>query len=193
MKNVIRLTTVIALFFATTINATNAKLGLTPNAAKTLTFSLDDIKQETVIRLIDAEGNVIYTEDIITKEAYIKRFDLSKLDKGNFYLKVENDLREITYDIELGDVDVIIKKRKENTKPVFREKGSIVFLNLLNLEKKTVTIKVVDSLNRVVFEETVKDEAIVEKVFNFEDAFEDKYVVIVSDNQETYYKNVTVK
>jgi hypothetical protein len=193
MKNVIKLTTVIALFIATTINAANVKLGLTPNAAKTLTFSLNDIKQETTIKLIDAEGKMIYTEGITAKEAYIKRFDLGKLEKGNFYLEVENELRVITYDLELGDTAVVIKKRKEKSKPVFREKGSIVFLNLLNLEKKTIRIKVVDSLDRVVFEETVKDEAIVEKVFNFEDAFEDKYTLIVSDNKETYYKNISIK
>jgi len=193
MKNVFKLTAVIALFLTTSINASETKLGLTPNATKSLTFSLDTNNQETAIRLIDSEGNIIFSEEVANKETYLKRFDLSKLEKGMFYLEVEDDLREIVYNIELGDLNVVIKDRHENAKPVFRKSGKVVYLNLLNLEKKAVKITITDSADRVVFEETVKDEALVGKVFNFDGAYDDTYQVVVVDNNDTYYENIVVK
>lgn len=193
MKNVFKLTAVIALFLTTSINASETKLGLTPNATKSLTFSLDTNNQETAIRLVDSEGNVIFTEEVANKKTYLKRFDLSKLEKGMFYLEVENDLREIVYNIELGDLNVVIKDRSENAKPVFRKSGKVVYLNLLNLEKKAVKITITDSADRVVFEETVKDEALVGKVFNFDGAYDDTYQVVVVDSNDTYFENIVVK
>ncbi len=77
--------------------------------------------------------------------------------------------------------------------PVFIKKGEKLFVNLLNLDQEKVTIKVVDSEGRVVFIETMKGDLVIEKAFNFENAFENAYTVIVIDNQETFKEIVEVK
>ncbi|MEM1259762.1 MAG: hypothetical protein AAGC45_08395 [Bacteroidota bacterium] len=77
--------------------------------------------------------------------------------------------------------------------PVFKKKGNKLFLNLLNLDQEKVTIKVVDSEGRVVFIETMKGDLVIEKAFNFENAFENKYTVYVVDNNETFKETVEVK
>jgi len=83
-------------------------------------------------------------------------------------------------------------KRSENTKPVFRKKGSRLFLNLLNLDGKDVQIKVYDSDNRTLFSEVIENESIVTKAFNFESAHEDRYTVVVKDGKNTYYDYIVV-
>ncbi|MGB5227426.1 MAG: hypothetical protein WBN55_04135 [Eudoraea sp.] len=83
-------------------------------------------------------------------------------------------------------------KRSENTKPVFRKKGSRLFLNLLNLDGKDVQIKVYDSDNRTLFSEVIENESIVTKAFNFESAYEDRYTVVVKDGKNTYYDYIVV-
>ncbi|MGB5430925.1 hypothetical protein [Eudoraea sp.] len=83
-------------------------------------------------------------------------------------------------------------KRSENTKPVFRKKGSRLFLNLLNLDGKDVQIKVYDSDNRTLFSEVIENESIVTKAFNFESAHEDRYTVVVKDEKNTYYDYIVV-
>lgn len=83
--------------------------------------------------------------------------------------------------------------KKETTRPVFRKKGDKLYMNLLNLDLQKVNIKVVDSENRVVFNEVIEGELIIEKAFNFEQAFEDNYTVVVKDSEGTYREKLSVK
>jgi len=78
------------------------------------------------------------------------------------------------------------------TKSIFEEKEDKVFVNLYNLDKEEVEIKIYDSQNRVVYTETITDSLLVKKVFNFEDAFEDSYTLVIKKQGETYKKNILV-
>ncbi|MBT8186255.1 MAG: hypothetical protein HKP38_03480 [Croceitalea sp.] len=82
---------------------------------------------------------------------------------------------------------------KFSADPVFSKKGNKIFLNILNLDQEKVTIRVYDSANRLVYKETLKGELIVEKVFNFESAFEDDYTIVVVDNNQTFKEVIEVK
>ena len=83
--------------------------------------------------------------------------------------------------------------KKETTRPVFKKKGDVLYMNLLNLDLEKVSIKVYDSNNRVVFKEVLDGKLVVEKAFNFKKAFEDSYTVIVKDSEGTYKEKVLVK
>ncbi len=80
----------------------------------------------------------------------------------------------------------------EITKSIFKEKEDKVFVNLYNLDKEKVEIKIYDSQNRVVYTETIVDSMLVRKVFNFKDAFEDSYTLVIKKQGETYKKNILV-
>ncbi len=77
--------------------------------------------------------------------------------------------------------------------PVFTRKGQMILLNILNLDQEKVTIKVYDSEGRVVFKEIVKGELIIEKAFSFEEAYADKYTVVVIDNNQSFKERIEVK
>ncbi|MEM1340177.1 MAG: hypothetical protein AAF634_16305 [Bacteroidota bacterium] len=77
--------------------------------------------------------------------------------------------------------------------PVFTKKGNKLFMNLLNLGQQKVTIKVIDSEGRIVYIETVKGELVIEKAFNFENAFKNEYTVLVVDAEDTFKEVVEVK
>ena len=78
-------------------------------------------------------------------------------------------------------------------KPYFRKTENKLFMNFFNQEMGDVQIKVIDSENRVVFNETLKNTLVVEKAFNFSSAVQDSYKVIVKDGNETYYEYYVVK
>jgi len=80
-----------------------------------------------------------------------------------------------------------------NFDPVFKKKGDKLFINVLNLDQNNITLKVYDSAGRVVFKETIKGELIVEKAFNFENAYEDSYTVLVIDDKKTFKERFQVK
>lgn len=193
MKKVVRTVAMIALMFVTATSIANEeKLSLeTKKESKSLVFELDSKAQETAIRLFDAANQVLYSEDI-SNESYAKKFNLMNLENGFYYFTTEDSLKKIIYTIEVDGSNVTILKRKENTKPVFRKENGMVYLNLLNLDKKDVKIEVFDSSNRLVFSEKRVNEMIIEKAFNFSKAYADNYTVVVRDSQNTYYEDIVV-
>jgi len=78
-------------------------------------------------------------------------------------------------------------------KPYFRKTDNRLFLNFFNKEMSDVQIRVLDSENRIVYKETLKDVLVVEKAFNFSTAEKDSYKVIVKEENETYFEYYVVK
>ena len=193
MRKVVRTAAMIALLFTTTVGMANEpKLSVVPNEnVKSFVYELDAQSGRTTIKFMDAEQNVIFFE-AVEKGGYAKKFDLSKLKDGLYFFKSEDDLTTVSYTISVKGDDVEVIDRKENSKPVFRVKEKMVYLNLLNLNSEDVQIYVYDSSNRLVFSETREDEMVIEKAFDFTKAFEGEYTLVVRDSKETYYKAVTV-
>ena len=83
--------------------------------------------------------------------------------------------------------------KKETTRPVFKKKGDVLYMNLLNLDLEKVKIRVYDSNYRLVFGEVIEGEMVIQKAFNFEKAYEDQYTVVVKDSEGTYRERLEVK
>ena len=193
MKTNLKFTTMIAFMFATVVGlAKEPKLSLmTEGQSKSLIVELDSKNKKTFLKILDENKNIIFSEKIATT-SYTKKFDLNELENGSYYIELDDSLRTLVYPISVENKEVKILKRIENTKPVFRKKGSMLFLNLLNLDGEDVQIKVFDSDNRTLFSEVIKNESIVTKAFNFETAHEDRYTVVVKDGENTYYEDIAV-
>ncbi len=195
MKSILKTSTAIAVLLCSLTGlAKEPMLRLTHKEdVRTLTFRLDTPSKETVIRFFDNLGNTIYSEKTGDVATYGKKFDLMKLADGYYFLEVEDSFKEIVYTIEVSTEDAKVINKEEKLKPVFRKKGNRLFLNLLNPKESNVEIKVLDSSNRVIYREVVEGQLVVEKAINFENAFEDNYTVVVSNEGNTYYENISVE
>ncbi|MGB5818147.1 MAG: hypothetical protein WBG90_01590 [Saonia sp.] len=195
MKTVLKFTVAIAMMFSTiTALANEPKLYLVANKdAKSLVFQLDAQTKETSIKFIDADNQIIYSDNIKDAYDYTKKFDLSKLNDGEYTFEMEDMLRTITYDITIKKDDMEILKKRENTKPFFRRKGDMLYLNLLNLDHDAIEVKVYDSQNSLILKQALGNGLIIEKAFNFEKAFEDSYTLVLKDNDDTYYQEVIIE
>lgn len=194
MKKVVRSIAVVALMFvAATSMAKEPKLSVANTTEKSLIFEMEDPSKQTIISIQDAEGVIIYSENVADVATYLKKFDLRNLPNGDYVLRVEDTLKVTVFEFDINDSKVSIAEKKENVKPVFKKNGQKVFLNLLNSDKEEVKITIYDSVNRVVFKETVSNTFLVEKAFNFEKAYEDTYRVVVTNGVDTYYENISVK
>lgn len=183
----------IALMFTTVVGmAREPKLSLVTNGqSKSLVVELDTQHDETFLKIIDEDQNIIFSEKV-SETSYSKKFDLNELENGSYYFKLDDSLRTLVYPIRVENKEVKILKRIENTKPVFRKKGEMLFLNLLNLDSEDVQIKVFDSNNRTLFKEVIKNETVITKAFNFESAYEDHYTVVVKEGKNIYYEDIVV-
>ncbi len=193
MKLNLKFTAVIALMFTTVVGmAREPKLSLVTNGqSKSLVVELDTQHDKTFLKIIDEDQNIIFSEKV-SETSYSKKFDLNELENGSYYFKLDDSLRTLVYPIRVENKEVKILKRIENTKPVFRKKGEMLFLNLLNLDSEDVQIKVFDSNNRTLFKEVIKNETVITKAFNFESAYEDHYTVVVKEGKNIYYEDIVV-
>ena len=77
--------------------------------------------------------------------------------------------------------------------PIFKKKGDKLLVSLLNLEQKDVMIRIYDNEGRVVYKEVLEGKLVIEKAFNFENAFENDYTVVVTENKKSFKETVAVK
>lgn len=193
MKKIIRTIAAVAMLIATTTVMANELKLATDGISKSLVFEWDAQFADTTIKIEDQNGNIVFSDDIIEVDKYVKRFDLAQLPQGGYFLKVENAMREVVYAINVTKNDVSILSEEENLKPVYRKEDGKVYLSLLNLDKSDVKVSVVDASSRVLFTESFEKELIVEKTFNFKEALEGDYTLVVMDGGSTYYETVSVK
>ena len=192
MKKVIRTAAAIALLFvSTTIMAKEPKLSSEVNS-KNVIFQWDNQMGDASVRIVDDKGNIIYSDNLNKIDTYIKNFNLETLEEGNYLLEVENSMREINYFIEVTKNDAVIVDSEENLKPFYKRQNGLVFLNFMNYDMEEVKITIYDACGRKLFRETIKDSLIVEKAFNFNDAFEGVYTIIIRSDSQTFYKTVVI-
>ncbi|WP_394750423.1 hypothetical protein [Spongiimicrobium salis] len=195
MKTTLKFTAILALVLCANLGyASNAKHTLvTDNDTKSIVFQLDASNEEMNIRLTDEQGNVIYSESVEDQKNYIKKFDLTNLENGRYFFKTDNALKTVTYSLDINKQAVTILDKKEVAKPVFNERANVLYMNLLNQTGEKVKMELVDQANRTIFEETLTDQFLVGKAFNFENAFKGTYTLMVKTSKGVYYHEVRIK
>ncbi|WP_396637224.1 hypothetical protein [Maribacter sp. R77961] len=193
MKTILKLTTVVALMLSTVVGlAEETKLNVVAlTNAKSLLLTLENGSNDLDIRLVDSDMNLIHAETI-TNSTVSKKFDLRNLNDGTYYFYTSDDFKNYRYTMAIADNVLRILDIEESVKPYFRKTRNKIYMNFLNLNKAPVEIKVYDADYRLVFSETRNEELIVEKAFNFSDAFAGSYTVVITDSKSTYTEDFTV-
>jgi len=194
MKTVLKLTAVAALLLGSTIAmAKDPGMYLTTvKEAKRLVLKLNKQRESSTLTLTDTAMHQIFVETIKEGEDYTKKFDLSKLESGLYYLKMESLIKTLEFTISIEDSEVNVIAHNEKTKPFFRKNGDVLYLNYLNQKLSPVVVNVVDSANRLVFTQKFDKDLVVGKVFNFTNAVKDEYTISVSEGTATYYETILV-
>ncbi len=193
MRNTFKTIALLAVLF-TTVMVSAKDLNITADSTEqSLVFEMEAAKQSTTIRIMDSRLQEIYGDVIAAGTPYFKKFDVSNLISGNYTVSIEDSLKRINYSVTIDGDTLEISKPKRTNKPVFRKKGDRIYVNLLNLDLEDIAITVYDSEGRRLFSETNNADQIVQKAFNFEDAKNDSYTVMVRDASHTYYEEIVVK
>lgn len=186
---------VVFMFLLVTIAAAatepSSKL-LTEANSKSLIFELDTQGEETTVKLIDINDEVLYHESILGIKQYRKKFDFSELKLGEYFLAVENSLSRTVHSLNIGKDAVIITGKTDNNKPYFKKSDKHIGVNFLNLKGEQVSITIYDSENRTVFKEEF-NKLRIEKAFNFERAYADNYAVVVKTNKKIYSEHILIE
>ena len=195
MKKFLKSTAVLTLLFVTTAAmATEPKINLkTGNEARGLVLEIDATSGSSEIHLTDSNDKIVHYEDI-SKSTYAKNFNLKNLENGTYYFTVENPLKKVVYTIILKNREIKIADKRESSQiPVLKKSGNRIYLNLLNKDQNTVRVKVFNGNNEQLVNQVFKGDFNIGKVFNFENALEDNYMVVVQDGKSLYRQSIAVK
>jgi hypothetical protein len=193
MKNLVKFTTVVAFMLSTVAcMAREPKLNLlSEGKAKSVVLTMDASSYGVQVMLKDADLNVIYFERM-SEGQFSKKLNLKDLTDGIYYLSADDTFIGYSYTIVLRNNTVNIIETAEDVKPFFRKTSNMIYLNYLNLDRSKFSIKIYDAESRTVYTQEVTNEMIVEKAFNFVDAFPGTYTITIKSEGKTYTENFVV-
>ena len=166
--------------------ANNTDLNSVLNAKK-VTIEFNDAKKGHVLTIKDKEGTILYLENVIKEGKLVKNFDFSKLENGNYSLELNKDFEIIIKTLEIKNNKVLFNEdsKKVIFKPVIRNKENILMISQIAFDKKP--IKVVLSFDdEIIYSETIKSEAILNRVYKLEREVKGSYKVIIYNNNRSY-------
>ncbi|WP_316844274.1 hypothetical protein [Pedobacter psychrodurus] len=194
MKKFLKIGLIAALFFTATgvhANDDNFTLQVKGEKDKFIRFSVD--KAEDVnLSLIGSDEEVLFEENIHASAASSKIYDLNALPDGNYVLKVESDVKLAKYTVTIKDGEALVSEPKISNvfKPVYTQDDKVVTLNLDNLDKNPIEVKVYNEYNDEVYNETFKDKAQLTKKFNISKTDSKELTFVVKFKDESFVKTI---
>jgi hypothetical protein len=198
MKKIVKFSLMLAVAALTTVEAhagnADFSLDLKKEEGKTVSFTLRETKKID-LSIYDTSDNLIYQENVTSDDNINRTYDLTAFPDGVYYLQAESDLKISKYKIEVvGKVAKLSADAiSEVYKPVLVNKKGIVTLNLLNLDKTPVTVKIYSSNDTELYNETLPSELNVGKIFDVSKMTGDRYTFVITSNGKTFVETVDAK
>ena len=93
---------------------------------KQITFSINGI-QEANLAIFDKDGTKIYSEKATGEKGIKKTYDLIQFPEGKYILKIENEVKKVTYEIVITDETATLSPKglTENYKQISADKQKL--------------------------------------------------------------------
>lgn len=136
-------------------------------------------------------GNVVYySKSNVPGSQYFKAFDFSKLDDGNYNLRVRSGSKVLVQPFNVADGRANMIDRLANNKevaPTFRFQNNKLKLSYLNLSKAPVKVFLYDNDNNLIRQVELGNDVSLGRIFDFSAAQHGQYQVVLSVGNKTNY------
>jgi len=172
--------------FAGTVDFT---LDVKKEQGKLVTFSLNQ-SEKIDLSIYDAEGKMIHSENVNSPKSVNRTYDLNALPEGIYFLEAESNSKVSRYEISVVGETALLSEdaTTEVYKPTFLNKNGLVWVNMLNLDKSPVTIKIYDNEYNEIYESATLLDQNVAKVFDINNFQNEEYTFVVTDNNKSFTK-----
>lgn len=184
----------IGLFFVNAAVANNFNTEIKVENKK-LHLIIDNISSQTSVKFLDQQGSTLIEENITLSGQFESVFDLESLPFGSYTLIIKSNFKETVQPIRITSKELVVEKSEQAAyfPANFSEKRGRLTLSLLNPENHTVNVFVMDHLGRVVYRDSINDQAVVEKEYNLKKLPAGRYTVVVDNGDQSYTKNVKLR
>ncbi|WP_236979290.1 T9SS type A sorting domain-containing protein [Membranihabitans maritimus] len=144
MRNLILI--LLAVLTITTVKAEDFP-SIIINDGKSFVLDLKDWTKDAVqISILDPYGRTVYEENKEAGTSKLKKYNMDQLASGMYAVKVEDEIKEVTYNIYVNNQNVsIVGGKKVTYKPVvYYDNEGIISVNVLALNKN-VSVNLSDS------------------------------------------------
>ena len=196
MKNLARKSlVVIMLTMSLTTQAHDVDLTSKEKERIVTNLHLDNVKQGSVLTIIDRNGLVLYNEAIKKSGDYSKGFDLTTLPDGEYFFELDSDLKIIIIPFNVKSNEVIFDKEAEKLiyKPVVRAKDHMVYVSKVALDESPLSYKIYFADNRdLVYSEKFEASDDIKKVYDFSASKKGSYLFVFESNGRRYTKVIKI-
>lgn len=156
---------------------------------KMVTFALNKMNKVD-LSIYDVEGKMIHSEKVDSQKILNRTYDLRALPEGTYFLEAESDAKISRYEISVVGATASLSANaiSEIYKPAFVNKGGLVRVSFLNMDRSPVNIKVYDKANNEVYDSDVILDQEVKKVFNINQMNDEEYTFVMTYKDKSYSK-----
>lgn len=162
-------------------------------AEKSIIVDLGSVRKEVItIVIADADKNILVSETVKDKPNFVKRYNMSQLERGRYTLTVtKKTVRTVqTFEITAKNLTIMTIDKKEKFLPVVSMNKGKLDVNVLLGNYNNITVTILDNEGR----EITKDKNYVvlnlHKRYNLDELPNGVYVIEVVASDETFYQTV---
>lgn len=190
MKNLLKIG--IAAFLAFNFSALQAKdidfsVKVKNVNEKSVAFLIDG-PQVIDLSIYGANGDLLYTQNIKTKNTSTRTYNLRELPDGTYTFKIVGELKAAEYivTIENGQAKVSEPVVEERFKPVLTKEDGVITLDLKNAPAGPVEVQILDRYNEPLYNQVFDNGLKTPKRFNVDRVFAAELTFVVkSERQES--------
>ena len=159
-----------------------------------LYLSLENVSEQTSIRILDAKEFTWIEEKVTVSGQFKKVFDLGTLPIGSYNLIIKSNFKEIVQPLSISSEELIMdeSKRTEYFQANLLQKRGNLKLSLLNPTNSEVRIIVINMQGRKVFQESIKDQQVIDVNYNLKQLPKGYYTIIVDNAHEVLTKRINL-
>ena len=178
----------VAVFMlATLVSFANNSEGRNVSNTKNVKVVFDKVKKGQKLTIKDIHGVILYTENVAKEGKLVKTFDFSQLVDGSYTLELEKDFQIVVKSLKIKEGKVSLNKASEKVilKPVIRNDENILMITKIAFDKKPIDVALYYN-DEIIYSETVKGDAILNRVYKLDQELKGDYKVVVQNNGRSY-------
>lgn len=158
-------------------------------------LSLDNVSAQTSVRILDGKGFAWVEEKVAVSGQFKKVFNLESLPSGSYSLIIKSKLKETIQPITITEQELIMDESKRTVyfqANLLKKRGNLK-LSLSNPTNSMVRIFVLSPEGRMVYQDEIKDQLVIDKSYNLKQLAAGTYTVMVDNARDTYTQSIHLR
>lgn len=200
LKFVIAKVCVLVLFLSNTATATSIssfEMLTTPDEKSFMLSAETKGEGRIAIQIENEQNEIVFSKTMKALSSFQQKYDLKGFEKGDYSLVITDASKIITqpFAVTESEVEVDIDLKRFAYKPYFRfnENVESLAVNWMKSDKSDCKFKIEDDKFNVLFEESVANNGIIHRSYDFSQLPKGTYYVVIKDGNHTYNETIDIE